>query len=202
MAFYNKIKWVLGILMVFVLIIATNLIDRNNFITVRDSVETIYKDRLIANDLIVEMIKLVQEKEVAVALSDKTFFNKKNASVNEDIQNLVERFEETKLILEEGQVFENLKDNFEELQKAETSFVSSGLGENNDLSNHIAEMKSNLYDLAKIQLNEGRRQISISRKAIDTVELFTQMEIYLLVFLAIIIQVIVMYNPKEKKAKL
>ena len=65
----------------------------------------------------------------------------------------------------------------------------------------LFEIDENLYDLTKIQLNEGRRQMSISQKAIDTVELFTQIEIYLLVFLAIVVQVIVMYNPKKEKSK-
>lgn len=68
MTFYNKIKWVLGILMIFFIIIATNLIDKNNFVRVRDSVVTIYEDRLIANDLIFEMLKSVQQKEVAILL--------------------------------------------------------------------------------------------------------------------------------------
>lgn len=40
--------------------------------------------------------------------------------------------------------------------------------------------------------------MSISKQALDTVELFTQIEIYILVLLAIIIQIIVMYNPKAK----
>lgn len=40
--------------------------------------------------------------------------------------------------------------------------------------------------------------MSISKKAIDSVELFTQIEIYLLIFLAIVIQIIVMYNPKKE----
>ncbi|MFT6959062.1 MAG: hypothetical protein ACJA17_000150 [Polaribacter sp.] len=31
MTFYNKVKWVLGIFMIFILIIATNLIDKSNF---------------------------------------------------------------------------------------------------------------------------------------------------------------------------
>jgi len=57
MRFYNKVKWVLGILIVFILILATNLIDRNNFIRVKDSVVTIYEDRLIASDLVFEMFK-------------------------------------------------------------------------------------------------------------------------------------------------
>ena len=54
MTFFNKIKWTLGILMVFVLIVTTNLIDRNNFVRVKDSVVSIYEDRLVAKNLILE----------------------------------------------------------------------------------------------------------------------------------------------------
>ncbi|MBN2867557.1 MAG: chemotaxis protein, partial [Flavobacteriaceae bacterium] len=63
---------------------------------------------------------------------------------------------------------------------------------------HISKIKKNLEDLSKIQLLEGSKQMSISKKAIDSVELFTQIEIYLLIFLAIVIQIIVMYNPKKE----
>src|SRR5690606_29299306 len=93
MAFYNKIKWILGILMVFVLIITTNLIDRNNFIRVRDSVVTIYEDRLIANDLIFEISKLVQEKEMAVAMSDSVFFEYLSLNFENTIQGSISRVE-------------------------------------------------------------------------------------------------------------
>jgi len=68
--------------MVFVLIIATNLIDRNNFTRVKDSVITIYEDRLVANDLIFEMSNSFQEKEIAVAASDSAFFLERNKQVN------------------------------------------------------------------------------------------------------------------------
>ena len=81
MAFYNKIKWTLGIILIFVLIIATNLIDKNNFVRVRDSVVTIYEDRLIANDLIFEILKSVQQKELAILLSDSTFFENQNSII-------------------------------------------------------------------------------------------------------------------------
>ena len=47
-------------------------------------------------------------------------------------------------------------------------------------------------------MNEGKKQMSISKRAIDSIELFTQLEIYALIFLGIIVQVIVIYNPKEK----
>ncbi|PKB44935.1 chemoreceptor-like protein with four helix bundle sensory module [Cellulophaga sp. RHA19] len=198
MTFYNKLKWILGILMIFVLIIATNLIDKNNFVRVRDSVVTIYEDRLIANDLIFEMLQLVQEKEIAVAVSDSTFFKDKNLKVNTNLQSLVSRFEQTKLTTQETKVFDSYKNNLKTLIKSESQFLSTGHNNKSKVVAQLKKIKTNLSDLSKIQLNEGSRQMLISKRAVDTVELFTQIEIYFLVLLAIIIQIIVMYNPKEK----
>lgn len=198
MEFYNKVKWVLGILIVFVIIVATNLIDRNNFLRVKDSVVTIYEDRLVANDLIFEMSKSVQEKEVAVALSDSIFFLEKNKQLNTDIQDFVSKFEQTKLTTKEAQIFKTLKNNLESLKNSETTFIESKFVQKATITKQISDVKENLYDLSKIQLNEGGRQISISKKAIDTVDLFTHIEIYILIFLAIIIQIIIIYKPKEK----
>ncbi|SFD42371.1 MCP four helix bundle domain-containing protein [Algibacter pectinivorans] len=198
MAFYNKIKWILGILMIFVLIIATNLIDKNNFVRVRDAVVTIYEDRLIANDLIFEMAKSVHQKELAVLVLDSTFFKSKNAKVNINLKALVSRFEDTKLTLKEANVFKDLKSNIEALVAAENQFLNSNFTNKAPVIGYIENLKANLEDLSKIQLSEGSRQMSISKRALDTVELFTQIEIYILVFLAVLIQIIVMYKPKEK----
>lgn len=198
MAFYNKLKWVLGILMVFILITATNLIDRNNFVRVRDSVVTIYEDRLIAKDIIFKMLKSVQQKELAVSLSDSTFFDSRNSKVNDNLHALIYEFEQTKLTSEESKVFNDLKKNVRSLIESEVQFSNSGYKNNSQILNLIEDLKVNLDELSRIQLNEGSRQMSISKRALDTVELFTHMEIYLLVFLAVIIQIIVMYKPKEK----
>jgi len=195
--FYNKVKWVLGIMIVFVLIVATNLIDRNNFLRVKDSVETIYEDRLVANDLIFEMSKSVQEIELAVAKSDSGFFLEKSKQVNNEIQGFVTSFEQTKLTLDEESIFIKFKSNLELLRNSETAFIESNFVQKATLEKQISKVRNNLYALAKIQLIEGQRQMSISKKAIDIVELFTQLEIYLLIFLAIIVQIIVIYNPKD-----
>ncbi|NCP83643.1 MAG: chemotaxis protein [Bacteroidetes bacterium] len=197
MAFYNNVKWVLGILVVFLLIVATNLIDRNNFVRVRESVETLYEDRLIANDLLFELAKTVQENEIAVHLSDTSFFRKQKEKANTDIQRFISRYEQTKLTKEERLLFDNLKMNIQTILKLEPEFINSRFKNKNEILHQISLVKENLYDLTKIQLNEGSRQMSISKQAIDTVELFTQIEIYFLAFLAILIQIIVMYKPKE-----
>ncbi|QDO93897.1 chemotaxis protein [Formosa sediminum] len=198
MSFYNKIKWVLGILMIFVLILATNLIDRNNFLRVKESVITIYEDRLVANDIIFEMSRSVQEKEVAVAKSDTVFFLERNKQANKDIQELVSKFKMTKLTLDESKIFNDFLENINSLKEYETAYIQSNFSEKTSLNNQISNIKQNLYELSKVQLNEGKRQTSLSKKAIDSVELFTQMEIYILIFLAVLIQIIVIYRPKEQ----
>jgi hypothetical protein len=60
-------------------------------------------------------------------------------------------------------------------------------------------LKDDLYDLSKVQLKEGKRQMSLSEKTMDTIELFTQVEIIFLIVMAVLIQLIVLYQPKDKK---
>lgn len=197
MAFYSKLKWILGIAMVFVLIITTNLIDKNNFVRVRDSVVTIYEDRLIANDIIVEMLLLVQQKELALHASTLAY-GKKGGSDNDAFSDLISRYEATKLTSEERKFFEALKQNLTVVSEVEKQVAAEALSENTQMINAIHEVKNSLRELSKIQLVEGSKQMSISKRALDTVELFTNIEIYLLVVLALAIQVIVMYNPTKK----
>ena len=198
MTFLNKLKWVLGILVVFILIVTTNLIDKNNFVRVKESVETIYEDRLIAKKLIFDMLKSVHQKELALAKNDTVFFNTSNSKVNDNIDNSILKFEDTKLTIAESKLFSSLKDNLDVLKAAEKRYRDSRFENSEKILHQIDNVKQDLYDLSNIQIDEGSRQLSISKKAIDDVELFTQLEIIVLVILAIIIQIIVIYKPKEK----
>lgn len=65
MTLFIKIKWVLGIVLVFLLVLTTNLVDRQNFLVVKESMEAIYADRLVAQDIIFDLSKLIWEKEAA-----------------------------------------------------------------------------------------------------------------------------------------
>jgi hypothetical protein len=198
MSFLNKLKWILGILVVFLLIIATNLIDRNNFVKVRNSVVSIYEDRLVVKGLILDMTDIVHKKELAIVQEDSVFYADKINSLNQEMNLLISRFEKTELTKQENKKINELKTEHKILVKHEkqlSAFTSEAF---NSLRPKIDELKAGLKSLSNIQLKEGKRQMLISKKAVDSVELFTQIEIYFLVFLAIIIQLIVMYKPKNK----
>lgn len=202
MTFYNKIRWVLGITVVFILIITTNLIDRNSFLRVKDSVSSIYKDRLLSKDLIFDMSKLVHTKEIAVLTSDSTFFTKYNQEINAVLQDLILSFENTELTSKEKKVLAEFKNSVQKLRELELAFVQNKFEELNALKEQIAEVQEGLESLSNIQIEEGRRQVAISQKAIDVVELFTNLEIYMLIIMAVLIQIIILYKPKPEEESL
>ncbi len=197
MTIYAKIKWILGVLMIFLLIITTNLIDKENFKRINNSVTNIYEDRLIAKDIIFAIYKNIDQKEHAILMNDFEFFKNNNLKINDDINALLQKFEDTKLTKEEAQVFNTLKKQVIALNNLEINGLGDLNNVENNVLNHIKTVKNTLYNLSKIQLKEGKRQVSLSNKAFSTIELFTQIEIYILVFLAIIIQIIILYNPKK-----
>ncbi|KAB1065900.1 MCP four helix bundle domain-containing protein [Salibacter halophilus] len=194
MTIFNKIKWILAILVVFVLIVATNLIDKRNFKSIRDSIVTIYEDRLIAKDIIYEVSTAVQKKEVALVTSDSAFYKSENESVNHSIDNQIKRYKNTKLTEQERKVFEDLKKNIQLLLDAEKSNAPD-----QRIQENIEDVKKNLSALSEIQLDEGKRQLMLSKRAMDSIELFTDIEIYILIALAILIQIIVVYQPKKRR---
>lgn len=193
MTIFSKIKWVVSILLVFFIVLATNIIDRDNFNTLSYSVATIYEDRIVANDLIFEMSRLIQDKEIAVVTNDTAFFQKKNNDLNREINILIESYKRTKLTGKEKFVFNQLQDELKTLERKEINETI----QTSDLLESLDKVNQHLYDLSKIQLHEGRRQVFISNKAKDTINMFTQGETIFLILMAILIQIIILYTPKE-----
>ncbi|MFZ6053039.1 MCP four helix bundle domain-containing protein [Halocola ammonii] len=197
MSIANKIRWVASILLILLIVLLTNLIDQDNFSKLRNSVTTIYEDRIVANDLIFEMSTAVQKKEIAVATKDSAFFSTQNGVVNRQIENHIERYEQTKLTEEERETFNDLKEELQNLKKLEEQFTASEAFEAEKMRRSIDEITSHLSDLSKIQLHEGRKQMAISNKAMNTIDLFTQGEIIFLIIVAILVQIIILYKPRK-----
>ena len=192
MSLYNKIKWSLGILMVFLLILTTNLVDRSNFSKIHDAIVSIYEDRLVAGHLISEMTNIIHDQELRLVASTEL---KIDGSIK-DLDLLMYRFDRTNLSAEEEIVFEEFKSTMETYKL----LMGAGNTEKRDELLQInSRLKDQLYRLKKIQLLEGEVQMYKSQKAINSVELFTQIEIFVLVLLAVVIQIIVMYQPKTKR---
>jgi hypothetical protein len=197
MSVYNKIKWVLGILMIFVIIVATNLIDKDHFDKINGVVVTIYEDRLVAYDLIYDMTNAIHEKELALRTADSSFFSTRNELVNTKIEEAIANFSHTKLTDGEKKIFKSVKKDFEVMKRDEEVARQNQFATKDELLADIQQFKKDLTELTEIQMKEGKRQVSASKNTFALVELFTQIEIIILVALAIIIQLIILYKPKD-----
>ncbi|MGJ8684734.1 MAG: MCP four helix bundle domain-containing protein [Nonlabens sp.] len=192
----NKIKWSIGLVLIILLILATNFIDRNNFKRIQDSVSTIYDDRLIAKDLIYNMQLEMHKKQLLLAKQqDSTLVLNSNAA-QKQINEYIDSFSNTALTREEEQVFTKLQQQFNQLYTIEND--NNPLDSNN-LENQIASIKTSLDKLSDIQIEEGNRQMFIGEKAMESMELLTQMEIWIVIVLGIIVQFVILYSPRKSE---
>ena len=194
MKFFAKIRWVASILLVFSIVLTTNLIDRDNFNRLSYSVIIMFEDRIIASDLLFKMSRIIKEKQIAVLTSDTIFFNSENDKYNREIDQLVDNYRLTKLTEKEKLAFNQLQEELKSLKQKEKS--SNNLS-NGDVLKSIEKIDQHLYKLSKIQLQEGKQQVFISNRAKDAINLYTQGEIIFLILMAVLIQVIIFYKPKE-----
>ncbi len=192
---FHKLKWITGILLIFIIVLTTNLVDRSNFQKLKQSVTSIYEDRIVANDLIFELSLLVQEKEIAVAREDSVFFRRDNGQVNQDIQGLLQRYRQTRLTRQEKSIFQALQEQLQTIKQEEKEYIASGYTRNEGLLRAINGTVHTLSNLSKVQLSEGKRQMEISKNTMKTIDLFTRIEIIFLVISAIMVQIIILYKP-------
>lgn len=195
----NKIKWSVGLILVILLIVATNFIDRNNFQRIQDSVYSIYEDRLIAKDYIFDIQLQIHNKELLLIDQNDSTYLANRSTTNKEIANLVKGFSNTTLIREEKRVFANLEEEVDALFKMETNYspATDKIQAAHAIKSQLKTISHTLGDLSDIQIAEGKRQMQVGKKAIESVELLTQLEIWIMVVLGIIVQFIILYNPKK-----
>jgi uncharacterized membrane protein YidH (DUF202 family) len=196
----SKIKWSVGLILVILLIVATIFIDRNNFQRIQDSVYSIYEDRLIAKDFIFDIQIKIHEKEMLLAQRQDSILASKSTPSRETILELVEGFSNTGLTREEKRVLSNLNEEVSSLFTIENSYHKAT---NENLTSkrfkeQIKTITNTLSQLSDIQISEGKRQMQVGKKAMESIELLTQLEVWIMVFLGVMVQFIILYNPKDK----
>lgn len=195
MSLFSKLKSILAIIVVFILVIATNLIDRNSFKKVKNSVDAIYHDRLVCKDLIYSISKELHAIELVLQKAPSVANYSKNVNVSwEEIKKQVISFRSTELTNRELVVLNKFQKGFEQFTYLFTPKNNSIAIEANQ--SQLLSLKNTLDELSDIQMAEGKRLYHRAQKEFDLVDLFTKAEIYFLIGLAVVIQIVVFYKPK------
>jgi hypothetical protein len=198
MSLFNKLKWFLAILSIFLIILSTNLIDKNNFLRVEESVEIIYNERLLAKELLLDVSIQFHKKELAYALNDSAYLKYKNGAVNAKIGELLQLFDRANATKKEETILSELNENHMKLIQLESNSQTKDALYSAECATIFSAINTNIIELSAEQVKEGKNQKFYAREAVSLIKLFSKIEIYTLIFLAIVLQGIILYNPKKK----
>ncbi|WP_292891466.1 MCP four helix bundle domain-containing protein [Nonlabens sp.] len=196
----NKIKWSAGLLLVIVLIVFTNFIDQKNFQRIQDSVDSIYKDRLIAKDLLFDIQLEIHDKELLLAENKDAILLSNRSASEKKIQNFLQSFSNTALTRDEEQIFEHLKEEIRALFSMEMAYLPTENSQPSSaqLKSQAKKINAIVAQLSDIQIAEGQRQMQLGRKAMESIDLLTQLEIWVMIILGVLIQFVILYSPKKE----
>ena len=202
MSISNKITSFFVLLASFLLILATGRTNVRNFKNIQNSIQEIYKDRLVVKGVIFELSTLLHKKELANISNSVGFYTTYNNSVNEKIKKSIAEFKATELTPDEERTLREFSNDIDTLIDIEKNFNFSGGQKINlsDLEKHTSIIKSlqlNLKTLSGIQIQEGKRKLDISSKAVKSMYQYDSFENYAMIILAILM-VIVLFIPKPK----
>lgn len=190
----GKLKWVAGVALVFALIVMTNLSDASDFRRVKASLVTVYEDRVVASDILFRMSRLVAESRLAARTAEPadTVATERFVALLDD---LVAEFSATRLTRKEERIFGQLKADVRRLRDLPPVVGDQA----EDFLDVLKSVDEDLAALSQIQVREGRNQLLESTRISERYELFTRLEIIVLVVLALGILFVIMYEPSGRR---
>lgn len=194
----QKVRITIGLLSVFLLVFMTNRLDKQHFEAVQDIINEVYEDRIVAQDYVYSLSSLYHYKyEHFLIGADSS----KMQSVNNNINETINLFGQTKLTNKEAAVFRALQRDSEELlylaERPASQEGPPGEEQIKAFERKMQNVHSYLDDLAVIQLEEGERLKNVAQESLDTNSFFSQLELLFLIVVGLIIQVVIFVVPMK-----
>ncbi len=196
----SKILWILGLMCVFLFVLATGSSNVRNFEKVQKSIEEIYEDRLVVKGFIFDLATLLHRKEIANTAKDSSFYTRTNDSINAQLDEIIREFRATKLTSYEEEMLDRFSLGVQELKAVEKEYkLANGFNlkkmEEKRLSDRIQSLHEDLKTLSGIQLSEGRRKLKSSGKAVSSMYTFAKVENYMMIIFGALILLIIFVIP-------
>ena len=193
----QKFNLAFALLTIFILVLATNLIDKRHFNTAQEVITTVYEDRIVAQHYIYQMNSVIHEKKVNFLINNTNGFVKKDVL----LKGLIDKFGLTQLTVEEKRRFESLRKHISLLERKTNEKINFTFSEKSTVLSILDDIEVDLNQLANIQVSEGKRRISIAQKSLDTTNLLSNIELGFLIVLGIAIQFVLFYRVKKTSQK-
>jgi len=175
----------------FLLVLASNLLDRKYFSTIQETVKSIYDDRIVVQDYIYQLQDMAHEKEIA-------FIKGENLEENEDIKVLLNDFSKTKLTRDEARLLKQLDHQFSGLEPLELAISTKTVSQAEKVKalDQLDRIHKTLDGLEKIQLEQGGVLTQLSEKNLRVNKMLSNLEIAFLTIIGVSILILVFYPVK------
>lgn len=191
----QKTKAAALLVLVFVVVLAKNIIDRNNVLELGDSFSAVYRDRLMAESYIYHFSDHLYQKKLLLTNNNQADAGVKQMLErhNKEINQIIVKYEETNLTEIESNYFKELKKNLHDLVALENNYLENASSSTKQLfDQQFTVALNNLNQLSAIQTAEGKKLMEGSKKIISESTLLTKLELAILIIIGLIIQVLIL----------
>lgn len=184
----------------FLLVLGSNRLDKQHFSTIQNTVNSVYKDRVVVQNLIYEASTIFHKKELRYSL-DKTN-PAVHATENQKLENILVEFRQTELTSKEYNLLLELTASFEEFLPLENHLTNTAMTEPKKIAilAAINAMEQQLHGLGKIQLEESEHLTELSNKSLDMNILMSRLELGFMAGIGITMMALIFYPLKKKGA--
>jgi hypothetical protein len=196
----QRIRTAASLIVVFLLILATNMVDSHHFTIVQNSLTSVYEDRLLAKNYIYKISRQMQVKRNLLESRELAGAIEINKQANDSIRVLIDKYRTTKLTEMESRRFATLQDKISRLFQYEQRFsegevINEELPTLNDAERYYSGVYEDLDALSQIQVDEGKRELLFSNQTIDSSNLIAKIEIGVLILIGLVLQLLIFLKP-------
>ncbi len=196
MSLMQRLETGFALAIVFMLIFATNRMDEQHFKQVQDTLNTVFEDRVLAQDYIYRIENLIHQESLRLAVGNLEV----PAQEDEDLEALLQKFAVTKLTMAERRHFESLLADSEKLRAVKGANIPTE-EKVVQLQHSITRMDKALDQLAKVQVEESQRLTNIAQMSLDSTDLTSKVEIGFLIVIGVMLQLLVFLRPWSGRDK-
>lgn len=199
----RRIHLVIGLLAVFLLVLGTNRIDVHHFETAQNALTSVYNDRVLAQDYVYKMNNQVHKQQLAFTSGTPT---QEVSNSCKELRTLMDLFSTTELTRNETKVFKKMEESFAKISNNEKKFSRNNRPSSYDSSKDfmpiladLNEFQTELNNLALIQVSESKNILEKAQKSLDTNRLLSNMEIWFLLVIGIVVQFLIFPRSSNKE---
>lgn len=204
----HKLKAALCLGIILFVVLWNNIGESKTMIELGESFNTIYEDRLMAENYIYKMSEIIHQCQLLlpeyIENNNLKNFSIKFATTLDQLKPIISLYQETVLTPKESVLFVDLKNNISELAKENSNIKQNESNNHQNLSlikSSLQEALTTLSAMSEIQVVVGKELREQTEASIKSSVMSSQFEVALLVIIALIIQALI-FASKTVQSKL